>query len=45
MQVLLFGTFWNYFPQNIFILLLVESAGVKHTDTEGRVYTSGNIDL
>ena len=37
-QVLLLGTFWNFFP-NIFHLLLVEF-GCRTTDTEGPLYTS-----
>ena len=34
-QVLLFGTFCNFFPPNIFDLWLVRSLVVEPTDTEG----------
>ena len=36
-QVLLFGTFWE-FLQNIFDLWLLESADADPMDTEGQVY-------
>ena len=35
-QVLLYGTFWNFFFSNIFHLQLVESTDAEPTDTEGQ---------
>ena len=34
-QVLLFGTFWNFFSLGIFDLWLVESEDAEPADTEG----------
>ena len=37
-QVLLFGTFWNFLFLNIFDLWLIETAGTEHLFTNGRLY-------
>lgn len=34
----LLGTFWNFFPPNIFDLQLVESTDVEPTDTKSQLY-------
>lgn len=37
-QVLLFGTLWDFFPQNIFNLRLVDYMDAKPRDTEVQLY-------
>ena len=37
-QVLLFGTFWNFFFLNSFYLQLGQSADAEPVDTEGQLY-------
>ena len=37
-QVLLFGTFWNFWLENICDPQLIETAHAESVDTEGQLY-------